>query len=427
MKPLCSSDLVQQLCPVSCGFCNNDEVNPRNPTSYRATSINYHAHLLGSEMYATLLRAGGGDDEEQEDLSSSLTQKQADLSTTPRDMIVKDLKSSEFWNFDYQTSIAMDGEYEIQVGTSTTSDENEGEEGIEIELVRGVEIKPGDKIQTTCVYNSMYRDEKTRFGLSTYDEMCLIALQITYKTPPVNTVDNDIDIRTAVGISLSADLILRTFSCDSSTPVLSDIWQGTLDTNEDPRNIWEDHPITTTDMCTFPVADYVLFDKQQMTEESRNCPANDNNDYNHDSGSICYGFETDNGSGGGGKIEFLDDAIAVYVCVGGTYDGQVSTKAPLYLTEENCLVDGGGTSYDPNTCEEADEWLRFMVGVTDEEIKYIKENWFQPSCCREVIAAVIIEDGDVNDVDSEVGAAGATTTTTVTTEEESSSSTYSSA
>ena len=37
---------------------DNDGENPRNPTRYRATSINYHAHLLGSEMYATLLREG---------------------------------------------------------------------------------------------------------------------------------------------------------------------------------------------------------------------------------------------------------------------------------------------------------------------------------------------------------------------------------
>merc|ERR1712194_566149 len=114
--------------------------------------------------------------QEQEVVASFRSQNQADLSTTATstaNTIVKDLKSSEFWNFDYQTSTAMDKEYEIQAGTSTatgtTSDGNEG-----IELVTGVEIKAGDKIQATCVYNSMYREDKTRFGLTTYDEMCII-------------------------------------------------------------------------------------------------------------------------------------------------------------------------------------------------------------------------------------------------------------
>merc|ERR1712238_534323 len=134
--------MVQQLCPVTCGLCDsiaatmesdgNDtdgEENPRNPTRYRATSINYHAHLLGSEMYATLLRE---EDNDQADVSITTT------ATSTANTIVKDLKSSEFWNFDYQTTTAMDKEYEIQVGTTstTTSDGNEG-----IELVNGVEIK----------------------------------------------------------------------------------------------------------------------------------------------------------------------------------------------------------------------------------------------------------------------------------------------
>merc|ERR1719162_2517518 len=192
MKPLCSSDLVQQLCPVSCGFCNNDDVNPRNPTSYRATSINYHAHLLGSEMYATLLRpAEPADvqDEDQDDVgisssSTSMTQKRSSSGNNNNNMIVKDLKSSEFWYYDNQVSSPMDAEYKIQVHSN--SDNVDTTESIE--LVKGVEIVPGDQIQATCVYNSMYRENNTQFGESTYEEMCIIGLQITFETPPINDV-----------------------------------------------------------------------------------------------------------------------------------------------------------------------------------------------------------------------------------------------
>ena len=126
------------MCPVTCRLCSivnsdndgntNNDGNPRNPTSYRATLINYHAHLLGSEIYTTLLC-----EEEMGD-----------------EVIVKNLKSSEFLNLNYQATTAMDEEYEIQVGTSssttTTSDGNEGTES-----VKGVEIKAGDKIQATYV------------------------------------------------------------------------------------------------------------------------------------------------------------------------------------------------------------------------------------------------------------------------------------
>merc|ERR1719491_2781367 len=86
IKPFCfmggeTGAIIQQLCPVTCGLCDsivnmeidgndNDGENPRNPTRYRATSINYHAHLLGSEMYATLLREV---DEEPADVSTTTT------------------------------------------------------------------------------------------------------------------------------------------------------------------------------------------------------------------------------------------------------------------------------------------------------------------------------------------------------------------
>ena len=49
-------------CPsLACGLrdeSNGDKANPFNPQSYRITALNYHAHLLGSEMYTALLREG---------------------------------------------------------------------------------------------------------------------------------------------------------------------------------------------------------------------------------------------------------------------------------------------------------------------------------------------------------------------------------
>jgi len=456
IKPFCGmggdmGPLVQQLCPVTCGFCEDEgdtgTGNPRNPTSYRATSINYHAHLLGSEMYATLLRPAApadDQDEDQDDVgvssSTSMTQKRSSSgNNNNNNMIVKDLKSSEFWYYDNQVSSPMDKEYKIQVHSN--SDNVDTKESIE--LVTGVEIVPGDQIQTTCVYNSMYRENNTHFGLSTYDEMCIIDLQITFETPPNNDV---------IGIGLTADLNLRTFSCDvmvddtnedttdndedtdtrdASSPVtkqsilLSDVWQGILDVEEDPRNIWSDHPITSTDMCTFPVGDYVVFDSF-MTSESRNCPlsmniTSDKKDF--DSSSICYAYETETD----GDIEFLTNTIAGYTCVGGTYDEKDSNEPPMLVGKEECLagVDGnGGTSYDAYTCEDIQYWLQNQGSITDQVSEYLRTNWWQPKCCRvRINSSVELEDGD-GDGDGETSADTTTTTTmsTAAAEESSSSS-----
>merc|ERR1712238_644335 len=180
-------------------------------------------------MYATLLREG---DDDPADVSTTTTTTTA---TSTANTIVKDLKSSEFWNFDYQTTTAMDKEYEIQVGTgSTTSDGNEG-----IELVNGVEIKAGDKIQATCVYNSMYRENKTRFGISTYNEMRIVTIQVTFKTPPVALVD-DINGGTVSGIDFGADFNLRSFSCEVVD-----------DSTEDDNN--NEDSLSTSSSTTSPV------------------------------------------------------------------------------------------------------------------------------------------------------------------------------
>merc|ERR1712238_39305 len=93
------------------------------------------------------------------------------------------------------------------------------------------------------------------------------------------------------------------------------------------------------------------------------------------------------------------------------------------MGEEDCLVEGGGDWYDAYTCAGIEEWLQvdaILLGLTNEVMAYMKETWWQPTCCREGVEVVSIEDEDENDEE--------TATVTVTAvEEESSSSTYSSA
>jgi hypothetical protein len=419
VKPFCSmaeiGPYIQQLCPVSCGLCGTSdsdgvdgdavEVNPRDPGSYRVTSINYHAHLLGSEMYATLFR------EQEEDIASastSMTQKQADLSATAptmMTMIAKDLKSREVWYYDDQASIGMDTEFMMPEIQAVSNEDNNV-------LMKGTEIKIGDKIQTTCVYNSSERTGKTEFGLSTYDEMCIISVHITFKTPSI--IDNEI-----ANTSFAADLNLRSFSCKvDDINHTSDVWQGILEQDEDPRidtaNFWSkdgNHSIETTNMCTFPVEDFILFDSF-MTLESRNCPISEQQEiYGYNRNDICYGFLDNHGDDTIDttktiEIEFLIDTIAGYTCVGGLYDQKDSNESPLHVTKELCINpdEGGGDNYVPYTCSGVEDYLfggyvannpeSFLT--TDEE--YLRVYWYQTTCC-------IINEIEIGNKDNEDSAA----------------------
>jgi len=235
--------LIQQLCPASCGLCeesNGDNVNPLNPESYRVTGVNYHAHLLGSEMYTTLLPEG------------TETNLEANTATN----MAKDLKSKDFWDFDNQDTFAFD----FDIATDDAP-------------MRGTEIKTGDKIQVTCVYDSTYRTESTVFALSTYEEMCIIALVVTVETP-ASLLGSNNDIALALeGIDLITQFELMQFSCDDSDET-SDIYTGTLAQDEDARNIWKDHPIEDAEGCTFPVMDRI-FQSNSPTYEVRNCPTSE--------------------------------------------------------------------------------------------------------------------------------------------------------
>merc|ERR1719159_1533660 len=85
---------------------------------------------------------------------------------TAGDVTAEDLQSRDFWIFDNQEMIPLD----FDVVKNDT-------------IMRGTEIKAGDKIQTTCVYDSTNRDEPTKFYLSTYDEMCFNSIRVSFETP----------------------------------------------------------------------------------------------------------------------------------------------------------------------------------------------------------------------------------------------------
>merc|ERR1711904_454996 len=105
----------------------------------------------------TLLR---GEETTTNDTTTAV-QKQVELTTeeSSSNIVATDLESRPFWIYDFQETIPLDVE------------------------TRGTEIRPGDKIQVSCIYDSNYRDSPTNFGLSTYDEMCITTLQVTFETP----------------------------------------------------------------------------------------------------------------------------------------------------------------------------------------------------------------------------------------------------
>jgi len=358
---------IQQLCPVTCGLCGDTvdgEKNPRNPGSYRVTSVSYHAHLLGTEMYTTLLREYDDEAsllEQGQPQDVAIIQKQASTASNTRAtrMVAKDLKSREIWYYDDQSSIPLDYDIEFSDPTdaATTS------------MIQGTEVKPGDKIQVTCVYDSTDRSEETRFGLSTYSEMCIIGLIVTFDTPQ-SLLENTED---AAGLlDVYTDVKLRSFTCDTDDEnYTSDVYQGFLTQAEDARNIWFEHPIEESGMCTFPVENYVIVENV-MTQKTRNCPMENDDEAMEGGEQLCYGISSSN------DVEFLEDVIAGYVCEGGDYDQKDSNEAPFYVTEKDCLEVGGGSEYVAYSCAVA----QLMADTTNEVVEYMIAEWWQPKCCR---------------------------------------------
>merc|ERR1712157_689558 len=227
------------------------------------------------------------------------------------------------------------------------------------------------------------------FGFSTYDEMCVVSLYVTFETPPHNTAGEDGGAASSGGgIDFIADLNLRVFKCEvDDENHTTDVWQGTLEEDEDPRNIYFDHPIDKSDMCTFPVGlgnglwQGLGLTDTALTYETRNCPDSMMDGDDKDVDDICHGYSSS--SEGESKIEFLADTIVGYNCVGGTYDDKDSNEAPEYITKEDCIDIGGGTEYNPYTCSEIQLWLQGeeAASLGYPVIESLRTEWLQPKCC----------------------------------------------
>jgi len=315
---------VQRLCPASCGLCETKGMdgtamnNPFNPDTYRITAVHYHAHLLGREMYTTLIPVAADDDEEEQEQSASKTTvantKQASL------VVPKDIQSRDVWIFDNQELIPLDFDVMVQEEDDAT-----------MMMMRGTEIKAGDKIQSTCVYDSTSREEPTKIGPSTYDEMCFNSVLITFDTPASllllnNGTDNDATMAAAAApaargiVDLLTELELMKFSCADDTAE-ADVYSGILNADEDGRNIWKDHPIEDTEGCTFVTNDFL---SGALTEETRNCDNGEGESGNGDEGDGVPISGTVEGSP-------EDDALAfVSSSPGGGHLGRIVT--PIILS-----------------------------------------------------------------------------------------------
>mmetsp|Transcript_18058 Transcript_18058/g.36528 ORF Transcript_18058/g.36528 Transcript_18058/m.36528 type:complete len:735 (+) Transcript_18058:124-2328(+) len=313
-KNLCeSADVLQLACPESCGLC--EEGSPYDPDSFRAVGVFYHAHLLGKEMYTTLIP--------QDDPTARI-----------------DLKSRNIWTYEDQTPYTLDN----------------------------VLVRPGDKIQTTCVFDSTGRNESTKFALATYDEMCLNTVSVMFDTP--NATDDG-------GLSAANDVYLRSFRC--STAEDGDIWQGEFSLDEDPRDVIDTHPLEDV-KCSFPTGVWIMDSVPTM---EKRCD-----------GQIVQ--ETDEGIC---RDLVLNPTLpAGYTCLGGLYRDKDSNDG---TTEEECT--GGGGVWESYSCGDAQALFQspdsgFELGTKE----YLREYWWGPKCC-----VGIAQDGDGSGDASEVESSSA--------------------
>ena len=159
---LCSSNHdVKTLCPTTCGTCSQEEKQ-----NIHVVGIFFHAHLLGREMYATVTRKNGD---------------------------VQNLHSKPAWDYNDQSVYHFFG--------------------------NNLTLTTGDRIDTTCVYNSMARDKSTSVGLSTYEEMCIHSIMTSHDSS-----------------TSSENFKYGAFSCHGN------IWTGELNEEESGLAIAENHP-----------------------------------------------------------------------------------------------------------------------------------------------------------------------------------------
>jgi hypothetical protein len=149
---------IKAACPKTCGACNV----PRRPVN--VISAFFHAHLLGREMYTVVYRNG----------------------------TVIFSSADRLWHYDDQYN------HNVEEGT--------------------LQLREGDEIQTTCVYNSNDRSVDTIFGQSTYEEMCINTLGSIHPTAEAASFNDG------------------AFWCTGN------VWDGALAPQEDVVNLATFHP-----------------------------------------------------------------------------------------------------------------------------------------------------------------------------------------
>lgn len=306
------SEQFKMACPITCGLCSKEDVSPRNPEEYQAVGVFYHAHLLGTEMYNTLIPY---DD--------------------PTERI--DLNSQSIWTYEDQPMYPI-----------------------------SVPIRVGDKIQSTCIFDSTGRTERTQFDIETYDEMCLNTVAVVLDTPTVGEG----------GLSPANEIRLRGFSCENSPA--ADIWLGELGTEENGLLVADNHPLKSVD-CSFPTGPG-LFDGVPNFE--RRCSGKDPQE--EDPVGICQVS--------GSRLRVRK--IAGATCFGGALDMKDANDG---TTEEEC-IDGGG-EWSPYTCGEIDDYVQFVAieQFGSEVTQYLIEEWWAPKCCA-------LLDNDADEEESEFDA-----------------------
>jgi len=164
---MCSMEEASDYCPMTCGFCKMGKEWP-------VFGAFHHAHLLGAEMYLDRQRGN----------------EWIDMGSMP------------IWHFDDQAMAPLSA--------------------------RDVTIRDGDKIQATCVFNSIRKDQATKFGRSTYDEMCFNMIITMH---PTDSVSNDMPFAFTCHKELDREL----------EPVWEFVWAGELAVGEDAHMIHTNH------------------------------------------------------------------------------------------------------------------------------------------------------------------------------------------
>lgn len=207
------------------GFCNavlpDGSLNPNNLEAYRVTRIRYHTHLLGREMYATLLHEGAS--KTADGTTASI------LKSVPILSAVKDIESQEFWIHDYQQT--------FPINRKITQDDS---------VLQETAMIPGDKIRVTFVYDSTGRVKDTSFGPSTYNEMFTTS---AYCVPVKNSA-------LSCSGSVTPEKRRKHKHTHSHTFYPRPKHVAALDFGEDSddvQDILKDHSLGDAEDCTFPL------------------------------------------------------------------------------------------------------------------------------------------------------------------------------